>query len=164
MYPFYYFGIIQYIQSFCIYWEISDIQKGHFHSSWLRGREIVMYIKLGFLKKIRLWFRILLILDFKITEQPQTLVPFSENFSTLVIHSRLFKQIFLKLFFLKNFSPLQRMFPKLYGSNSISDVLTTSVHLYCILYYKAAVFNGVLLYLLCVLSVLFLCCGEQIPK
>lgn len=39
------------------------------------------------------------------------------------------------------------MFPKLYGSNSIFDVLTTSVYLYCILYYKAAVFNDVLLYL-----------------
>lgn len=39
------------------------------------------------------------------------------------------------------------MFPKLYGSNSIFDVLMTSVYLYCILYYKAAVFNNVLLYL-----------------
>lgn len=39
------------------------------------------------------------------------------------------------------------MFPKLYGSNSIFDVLMTSVYLYCILYYKAAVFSNVLLYL-----------------
>lgn len=39
------------------------------------------------------------------------------------------------------------MFPKLYGSNSIFDVLVTSVYLYCILYHKAAVFNNVLLYL-----------------
>lgn len=50
------------------------------------------------------------------------MVPFSDYFSTLLIHSRLFKQIFFKAFpFLKKkkLSPLQRMFPKLYGSNSI---------------------------------------------
>lgn len=68
---FYYFGIIQSIQSFCIYSEISNIQKGHFLCLWLRGREILVYIKLG-LEKNRL--RILLILDLKM-EEPQTLVP-----------------------------------------------------------------------------------------
>lgn len=56
------------------------------------------------------------------------------------------------------------MFPKLYGSNSIFDVLMTSVYLYCILYYKAAVFNNVLLYLPMCFECLFLCCGEQNPK
>lgn len=56
------------------------------------------------------------------------------------------------------------MFPKLYGSNSIFDVLMTSVYLYCILYYKAAVFNNVLLYLPMCFECLFLCCGEQILK
>lgn len=55
------------------------------------------------------------------------------------------------------------MFPKLYGSNSIFDVLMASVYLYCILYYKAAVFNNVLLYLPMCFECLFLCCGEQIP-
>lgn len=39
----------------------------------------------------------------------------------------------------------------------------TSVYLYCILYYKAAVFNNVLLYLPMCFECLFLCCGEQIP-
>lgn len=47
------------------------------------------------------------------------------------------------------------MFPKLYGSNSIFDVLMTSIYLYCILYHKAAVFNNVLLYLPMCLSVYF---------
>lgn len=31
-------------------------------------------------------------------EEPQTLVPFSDYFSTLIIHSRLFKQIFFRAF------------------------------------------------------------------
>lgn len=93
--------------------------------------------------------------------EPQTLVPL-QTISLLIIHSRIFKQIFFKAFLL-NFSPLQRMFPKLYGSNSIFDVLMTSVYLYCILYYKAAVFNNVLLYLPVCFECLFLCCGEQIP-
>lgn len=35
----------------------------------------------------------------KKVEEPQTLVPFSDYFSTLIIHSRIFKQIFLKLSF-----------------------------------------------------------------
>lgn len=35
----------------------------------------------------------------KTVEEPQTLVPFSDYFSTLIIHSRIFKQIFLRLFF-----------------------------------------------------------------
>jgi hypothetical protein len=32
-------------------------------------------------------------------EEPQTSVPFSDYFSTLIIHTKIFKQIFLKLFF-----------------------------------------------------------------
>lgn len=87
-----------------------------------------------------------------------------QTISLLIVHSRLFKQFFFKLFFFQNFSPLQRMFPKSYGSNSIFDVLMTSVYLYCILYHKAAVFNNVLLYLPMCLECLFLCCGEQNPK
>lgn len=35
----------------------------------------------------------------KKVEEPQTLVPFSDYFSTLIIHSKIFKQIFLNLFF-----------------------------------------------------------------
>lgn len=65
----------------------------------------------------------------KKVEEPHTLVPFSDYFSTLILHSRLFKQIFFKAFpFFKKSSPSQRMFPKLYGSNSIFDVLMTSVY------------------------------------
>lgn len=57
------------------------------------------------------------------------MVPFSDYFSTLILHSRLFKRIFFKAFpFFKKLSPSQRMFPKLYGSNSIFDVLRTSVY------------------------------------
>lgn len=48
------------------------------------------------------------------------------------------------------------------GAIVFFDVLMTSVYLYCILYYKAAVFNNVLLYLLMCFECLFLCCGEQI--
>lgn len=49
------------------------------------------------------------------------------------------------------------------GAIVFFDVLMTSVYLYCILYYKAAVFNNVLLYLPMCFECLFLCCGEQIP-
>lgn len=159
-----YFGI-QPIQSFCIYWEIGNIQKSF---SWIvaerEGNNCVYKIRL-FLKKLdydsEYW-----ILDLKKKQwkSHKHWCPFQTISLLSFIHSRLFKQIFLKLFFFKNFSPLQRMFPKLYGSNSIFDVLMTSVYLYCILYYKAAVFNNVLLYLPMCFECLFLCCGEQIPK
>lgn len=76
--PFYCFGIIQSLQSFCISWEVSDIQKGHFHALWLR-REIIVYVKLGFFKKIR---PLLLLAFKKKVEKPQILVPFSDYFST----------------------------------------------------------------------------------
>lgn len=41
----------------------------------------------------------------KTVEEPQTLVPFSDSFCTLILHSRLFKQIFFKAFpfFKRNF-------------------------------------------------------------
>lgn len=73
-------------------------------------------VDLRFLKKKKKW-------------KSHKLVPFSDYFSTLILHSRLFKQIFFKAFpFFKRLSPSQRMFPKLYGSNSIFDVLMTSVY------------------------------------
>lgn len=91
-----YFGI-QSIQSFCIYSEISNIQKGHFLCLWLRGREIFVYIKLGFEKKNRL---IQNIVDLRLKNGRATNIgALTDYFSTLIIHSRIFKQIFLKLFF-----------------------------------------------------------------
>lgn len=44
-----YFGI-QSIQSFCIYWEMSNIQKGGFHELVAEREGIIVYIKLGFFK------------------------------------------------------------------------------------------------------------------
>lgn len=94
-----YFGIIQSIQSFCIYWEISNIQKGHFHVfvAEREGNHCVYIIRL-FLKN-GLWFQILLILDFKKKwNSHKHWCPF-QTISLLIIHSRIFKQIFLKHFF-----------------------------------------------------------------